>query len=149
MKYVLLLGLVACGSHQTVVVWGRASTGPEEVAQVEVGSNGESRYVTLANGVETASERVVLSKDQVRELDEMIREKHACELVHDPAYTPAPDEIQLTLDVRFPDQRCKVTLYELEWRRSPARDVAETMRSMRPIHKPGVKPPNRPLNPRQ
>jgi hypothetical protein len=147
-KYVLLLGLVACGSRQTVVVWGGASNTPGEIERVEVGSDGESRYLTVADGVETASERVALSKDQVRELDEMIREKHACALVHDPAYTPSPNEIQITLDVRFPDQHCTVTLYELEWLRGAAREIAETMRSMRPIRKPGVKPQNRRLNPR-
>jgi hypothetical protein len=146
-RYFILLALVACGSRQTVVVWGGSAAG--EHGRMEIGSNGESRYVTVADGAEIASERVVLTKDQVRELDELIRAKHACELVHDPAYTPSPDEIQITLEVTYPDQRCKVTLYELEWLRGPAREIAETMQSMRPIRKPGKKPEPRRLNPRQ
>jgi hypothetical protein len=78
-------------------------------------------------------QRVQLTRDQIDELEELLRTRRACELAHDPAYTPSPEEAQTTLELAFPDQHCKVVLWSTEWQQGRAKDIAETMRSMRPL----------------
>ena len=101
--------------------------------RIEYTRSGNGRYTHSSNGVQDADESVSLTDDQFRELTELFRTQHACELAHDPTYTPAPDEGQTTLELALPDQRCKIVLWDTEWRRDPARPITETMHSMRPL----------------
>jgi hypothetical protein len=113
------------------VTWGSSTQSTTE--RIEFASGGEGSYTHTSNGVEDKHERVSLTKDQLHELLELFRTQHACELAHDPTYTPAPDEGQTTLELALPDQHCKIVLWDTEWLRGPARDITETMRSMRPV----------------
>jgi hypothetical protein len=139
----LLSALVACSRHP-VIVWGGASTG--ENIEIVIDSGGRGSYKTSSAGVEDLDEALAFTKGQVRELEEEFRSHHVCELVHDPSYTPAENEGQTTLELMFDDLTCKVTLYDLEWQRGNARDIAQTMRSMRPLRTQKRK--NRTLDPR-
>ena len=51
------------------------------------------------------------------------------------AYKPVAGEAKISLELAFPDQRCKVALWDLEWQRGPAKEITETMRSMRPLRR--------------
>jgi hypothetical protein len=124
-----LVLLAACASGPAVVTWRIARPGGEE--RVEVRSNGDVQYTAINGGVEEKPETLRLSTEQVSELDDMLRNQHACELKHDPGYTPAADEGQTTLTVAFPDQQCKITLFHKEWQHGRAHEISETMRSMR------------------
>ena len=75
------------------------------------------------------------------DLDELFLSQGACQLHHDPEYTPRSDEGETTLELAFPDQVCKVVLWNTEWNRGRAQPIAETMRSMRPLRLQG---PTRP-----
>src|SRR5262245_24571697 len=141
MRYLPLLAitLAACGPKQPVVTWARTGTGVTE--RIELLSSGDGNYTSSINGVDK-NERVVLSKDQVNELDELLRSKRACELSHDPAYTPGPEEGQTTLELAFPGLTCKVVMSTFEWQQGSAKEIAETMQSMRPLRLiPRTKPP--------
>jgi hypothetical protein len=129
MRYLSLVLLAACAASRPVVTWTIARSGGEE--RVEVRSNGDVEFTATNDGVKEKPETLRLTREQVSELDDILRTQHACQLAHDPAYTPAPDESQTTLVVAFSDQQCTVTLWNSEWRRGPARDISETMRSMR------------------
>ena len=129
MRRLSLLVLVACGSSRPVVIWAGARAGGEE--RIEVRGNGQVEYTATNNGIDEKPEAMSLMKTQVRELGDMLRSQRACELGHDPAYTPEAEEGQTTLLISFPDQQCKVTLWNGEWLRGRARDIADTMRSMR------------------
>jgi hypothetical protein len=131
MRHLFLLALVGCASGTPVVRWTSAGIGVGE--RIEIKSSGDGSYVSLVNGVEQKNERVVLTHDQVEEIDELFRSKGACQLAHDPAYTPVADEGQTTLELTFPGQTCKVVLFNLEWERGNAQAISETMRSMRPL----------------
>ena len=136
MRQLLLLALIGCASGPPVVRWTSTGIGTNE--RIEIKSSGDGTYTSMLNGVEEKNERVVLSKDQVAELNDLFREKGACQLAHDPEYKPVPDEGQTTLELAFPDQTCKVVLWNLEWQRGKALPIAETMRSMRPLRlRPG------------
>jgi hypothetical protein len=129
MRYLWLILLAACTPHP-LVTWLSARAGREE--RIEVRSTGDIRYTATSNGVEEKRESsMTLSKDQLRELADLLRNQHAGELAHDPGYTPDADETQTTLAVAFPDQQCKVTLWNGEWQLGRAREIADTMRSMR------------------
>ena len=136
MRYLSLLILAGCGAKHPVVTWANMGKGVTE--RIELQSSGDGNYTSTIDGQPHKDQRVILSKEQIEELQEMLRSKRACELAHDPAYTPAPDEGQTTLELAFPDQHCKVVLWNLEWQQGAAKDIAETMQSMRPL-KP--KPP--------
>jgi hypothetical protein len=125
------IALFACGSNHPVVKWARSGTGVTE--RIELKSSGDGSYVSTLNGVEDKNERVILTKDQVEELAELFRSKKACELTHDPAYTPAPEEGEITLELAFPDLHCKIVLWALEWQQPRAKEIAETMQSMKPL----------------
>jgi hypothetical protein len=130
MRYLWLILLAACSPHRAVVIWVSARAGGEE--RIEVRSNGDIQYMATNGGVEDKPESAMrLTKDQVRELGDLLRSQRACELTHDPGYAPEVDESQTTLAIAFPDQQCKVTLWNGEWQRGRARDIADTMRSMR------------------
>lgn len=101
--------------------------------RIEITSSGEGTYMRTSNGTQDKKEQVILTKDQFHELTELFRAQHACELAHDPTYTPAPDEGQTTLELAFPDQHCKIVLWDVEWQRGGAREITETMHSMRPL----------------
>ena len=138
MRTVVLLALAACGSSHPVVRWNSTGIGVNE--RIEIKSSGDGSYLSTNNGLREREERVVLSEAQVQELDELFRSHGACQLKHDPAYQPAPDEGKATLELSFPDQTCKIELWNLEWARGPAQSIAETMKSMRPLRPP---PPGR------
>lgn len=129
MRYLSLVLLAACAAGRPVVIWTVARSGGEE--RVEVSSNGDVEFTVTNGGVKEKPETLRLTKEQVSELDDILRSQHACELAHDPAYAPSADESQTTLVVAFSDQQCKVTLWNTEWRRGRAREISETMRSMR------------------
>jgi len=112
-------------------MWGSSSLSATE--RIEFTSSGEGSYTHASSGVQDKHERVSLTNEQFRELIELFRTQHACELAHDPTYTPAPDEGQTTLELALPDQHCKIVLWDTEWRRGRARDITETMHSMRPL----------------
>src|ERR1051325_10085106 len=156
MRHLLLLALAGCASGRPVVRWTSVGVGVNE--RIEIKSSGDGSYVSMINGVEQKNERVVLSRSQVAELNELFREKGACQLAHDPEYKPVPDEGQTTLELAFPDHTCKIgrwnleseggqpalelafpdqpckrVLWTLEWERGKAQWIAETMRSMRPL----------------
>src|ERR1041385_4767944 len=86
MRHLLLLALAGCASGRPVVRWTSVGVGVNE--RIEIKSSGDGSYVSMINGVEQKNERVVLSRSQVAELDELFREKGACQLVHDPEYKP-------------------------------------------------------------
>ncbi|HET7506505.1 MAG TPA: hypothetical protein VFK02_36045 [Kofleriaceae bacterium] len=130
MRYLVLFALAACGAKPPVVSWVSTGTGLTE--RITLASNGRGSYVSVSNGAVDKDERLELTGDQFGELKELFRSKHACELAHDPAYTPVPDESSVTLELSFPDLRCKVTLWDIEWQHQ-AREIVETMRSMRPL----------------
>jgi hypothetical protein len=127
MLRLFLVLLAACASHP-VVIWASARTGGEE--RIQVRANGTVEYTAVNNGVEEKPEKISLAREQVRELNDMLRTQHACELTHDPAYIPDPEDGQTTLLVDYPDQKCKVTLSNGEWQRR-GHDIVDTMRSMR------------------
>lgn len=131
MRYLLPIALAACAPKPLVVTWVSSMTGTTE--HVEVRSNGDVSFTTSIGGAPGSAEHLSLLKEQVEELHELVRTQHACELAHDPAYTPAPDEGQTTLELAFPDQHCKIVLWNREWQQDRAREIAETMRSMRPL----------------
>ncbi len=114
-----------------MVIWGSARVGATE--RIEIISAGQGSYTHTTNGVEDKNERLSFTNDQLRELIELFRSQHACELAHDPTYTPAPDEGQTTLELALPDQHCKIVLWDTEWQRGRAREITETMHSMRPL----------------
>ncbi|HEU4735228.1 MAG TPA: hypothetical protein VFT22_45365 [Kofleriaceae bacterium] len=130
MKHLLLIALAACGSRPPVVTW--ASGGTSVTERITIASNGQGHYLSVNNGTVDKDERLELTKDQLDELKELLRSHHACELAHDPAYTPVANEGTVTLELSFPDLRCKVMLWDLEWQHQ-ARDIVETMHSMRPL----------------
>lgn len=143
MRTLLLLSLAACAPPRTVVKWSSTGAGTNE--RIEIKGSGNGNYVSLNNGVVEADEQVSLTSDQVHELDDLFRGQGACQLHHDPEYTPRSDEGQTTLELAFPDQVCKVVLWNTEWDRGPAQPIAETMHSMRPLrlqHKPPRKDPH-------
>jgi len=131
MRFVLVIALAACGSKQPVVIW--STSGTEVAERIEVQSSGHITYTTTINGVPDKRDEVILTSDQVEEIDELFRNQHVCELANDPAYTPTADEGKTTLVLAFPDQRCTVELWNHEWNHGRAQPVAETMRSMRPL----------------
>jgi hypothetical protein len=131
MRVLSLLVLVGCGAKQPVVMWANAGKGITE--RIELASSGDGNYTSTIDGVPHKEQRVILTKEQIEELAELLRSKRACELAHDPAYTPAPDEGQTTLELAFPDLRCKIVLWNIEWQQGRAKDIAETMQSMRPL----------------
>jgi len=143
-RYLLLVTLVACGPKPAVVMWTTTTASTTE--HLELTSGGRGQYTTARDGVKDKDEPVALSTDQISELAELFRAQHACELTSDPAYTPVPDEGKTTLELAFPDQRCKVVLWDLEWQHGRAREIADTMRSMRPLRS---QRPERKLDPRQ
>lgn len=131
MRYLSLIALVACTPKHPVVTWGSSSMGMSE--RIEIAGDAQGSYTHTTNGVEDKNERLSFTNDQFRELIELFRTQHACELAHDPTYTPVPDEGQTTLELAFPDQHCKIVLWDAEWQRGPAREITETMHSMRPL----------------
>jgi hypothetical protein len=129
-RYLVVAVLAACAPKPLVVHW--AATRPTITERIEIRSDGEARYKTSSPGQPDTDERVVLSRDQLQELGEMFRARQACALPHDTTDTPPPGEATITLELNFPDQRCKLTLSEPEWRNGPAHDLAQTMDSIRP-----------------
>lgn len=136
MRFLLLIALAGCGAKRPVVTWASTGTGMNE--RIEIDSAGHVSYTTTVNGVPDKKDEVVLSSAQVDEVDELFRSQKACELAHDPSFTPEPDEGQTTLVLAFPDQKCTVVLWNREWERGRAQQITETMRSMRPLrYRPG------------
>src|ERR1043165_6222250 len=129
MRYLSLILLAACGSSRPVVTWTGAR--PTSEGRVEVRESGETVFTATNGGVGGKPESLRMEKDQVSELGDLLRSQHACERAHDPAYTPTPDEGQITLLIAFSDQHCKVTMSAGEWLRGRAPEISETMRSMR------------------
>lgn len=130
MRYLLLIALAGCGPSRVVVKW--TNTGTTISERIEIKRSGDGNYTITNNGVVEKDERVVLTTDQVHELDELFLGQGACQLHHDPEYTPRPGESQTTLELAFPDQACKVVLWNTEWERGRAQPITETMHSMRP-----------------
>ena len=145
MKCLLPIALTACAPKLLVATWASSMTGTTE--HVEVRSNGDVSFTASAGGAPGSPEHLSLLEEQVEELHELLRTHLACELAHDPAYTPAPDEGQTTLELAFPDLRCKIVLWNREWQQGPGREIAETMRSMRPLGKRGATPEQRQITP--
>ena len=131
MRTLLLLSLAACSPTRVVVKWWSSGAGTNE--RIEIKSSGNGNYVRTNNGVVEKDELVILTNDQIRELEELFASHGACQFHHDPAFTPGPTEGESTLELAFPDQTCKVVLWNAEWDRAPAQPIAETMRSMRPL----------------
>lgn len=131
---VSLVLLAACGPKPLVVTW--ATSGTHSSERIELESNGRGHYTRATDGVTEKEDDVVLDNDQLAELAEMLRAHRVCELVDDPAYTPVPGEGKTTLDLAFPDLRCKITLWDFEWQHGRAKEITETMRSMRPLRAP-------------
>jgi hypothetical protein len=131
MRTLLLMSLVACSPTRVVVKWWSSGAGTNE--RIEIKSSGNGNYTRTNNGVVEKDELVILTGDQVHELDELFLSQGVCQLHHDPGFTPGPTEGQTTLELAFPDQTCKVVLWNAEWDRAPAQPIAETMRSMRPL----------------
>lgn len=127
---VTFAALGACAPRPLVVTW--AATRPTITERVEIRSDGETHYRTTTPGRPDTDDLVTLSRDQLSELAELFRAKQACALPHDPSDTPAAGEAMITLELAFPDQQCKLTLTEAEWRNGPGHDLAETMSSIRP-----------------
>lgn len=127
----LLLSVAACSPTRVVVKWWSTGAGTNE--RLEIKSSGNGNYIRTDNGRPEKDEQVILTSDQVRELDELFLSQGVCQLKHDPEYTPRPSEGETTLELAFPDQTCKVVLWNAEWDRGRAQPVAETMRSMRPL----------------
>lgn len=142
MRPLLLLSLAACSPTRVVVKWWSTGAGTNE--RIEIKSSGNGNYTSTDNGRPDKDELVILTSDQVHELDELFLSQGACQLQHDPAYTPRPSEGQTTLELAFPDQTCKVVLWNTEWDRGRAQPIAETMRSMRPLR---LQKPPRQLDP--
>lgn len=134
MRYLLLLAVAGCASGPPVVRWTTSGTGLNE--RIELKSSGDGSYVSSLNGVVERNERVILSSAQIDELNQLLRTQGACTLTHEPDYKPAPGEGQTTLELAFPDQKCKVVLSNTEWQRGRAQAITETMRSMRPLKMP-------------
>jgi hypothetical protein len=133
-RYLLLVALVACASKHPVVTWVSSGTSASE--RIEIPSSGYGRYTSASNGVAEKDESVILSNDQLNELAELFRTQRVCELADDPAYKPAPGEGRTTLELAFPDQHCKVSLWDFAWQHGRAKDITETMHSMRPLRQP-------------
>lgn len=131
MRCLLLLCLAACGPSRVVVKWWSTGAGTNE--RIEIKNSGHGDYTRTNNGVLEKNEPVVLTDDQIHELDELFVNQGACQLHHDPEYTPRSDEGQTTLELAFSDQTCKVVLWNTEWNRGRAQPIAETMHSMRPL----------------
>jgi hypothetical protein len=128
---VVLLSLAACSPPRVVVKWSTSGTGTRE--RIEIKSSGNGTYASTDDGRPEKDEQVILTSDQVHELDELFLSQGACQLKHDPDYTPRPSEGESTLELAFSDQACKIVLWNTEWDRGRAQPIAETMRSMRPL----------------
>jgi hypothetical protein len=128
----LVIAVAACAAKPAVVSWVTSGTDLNE--RIEIQSSGHVSYTTTLNGTKQKDDLVILSSEQVDELDEVFRNQHACDLAHDPSYTPGENEGQTTLVLAFPDQHCTVVLWNAEWERGRAQPITETMRSMRPLH---------------
>lgn len=124
-----LVLLAACAPARPVVMWTTTRASRED--RVEIRDNGDVIYTIIRNGVTERSESIRLTSEQVDELGDVLRSQRACELAHEPDYTPGADEAQTTLAITYPDLHCKVTLWHTEWQRGRARDISDTMRSMR------------------
>ncbi|HEY0190872.1 MAG TPA: hypothetical protein VGC42_07085 [Kofleriaceae bacterium] len=148
--HVIALGALAlaagCASPRTVIVWTGASTG--EQASIEIASNGHGRYKSNTEGVEDLEDQLQFTKGQIRELHDMFASHEICAKKHDPAYAPVLNEGQTTVDLYFDDLSCSLTMYDLEWQRPATREIAETMRSMKPL-RVQKKLKDRKLNPQQ
>lgn len=131
MRWLLLLSLAACGPSRVVLKWWSTGAGTNE--RIEIKSSGNGNYTRSDNGKVEKDEPVILTDEQIHELDELFLSQGACQLHHDPEYTPRSDEGQTTLELAFPDQACKVVLWNTEWNRGRAQPIAETMHSMRPL----------------
>ena len=127
----VLLLLAACGPSRVVLKWWSTGAGTNE--RIEIKNSGHGNYTSTNNGVPEKDEPVILTDDQIHEIDELFLSQGACQLHHDPEYTPRSDEGQTTLELAFPDQACKVVLWNTEWNRGRAQPIAETMHSMRPL----------------
>jgi hypothetical protein len=117
-----------------VVTW--VSAGANTSERIEIENNGHGLYTSATDGVPEKNERLDLTKAQLDELAEVFRTHHACGLAEDPTYKPVAGEAKISLELAFPDQRCKVVLWDLEWQRGRAKEITETMRSMRPLRTP-------------
>jgi hypothetical protein len=133
-KYLVFVMLAGCGPRHYVVTW--ATSGTSATERIELEASGDGHYTSATDGAPEKDERVILDKDQFNELAEMFRAHRVCELTDDPAYVPVPGEGKTTLEVAFPDLHCKVTLWNYTWRQGRAKDISETMRSMRPLRVP-------------
>lgn len=143
MKRFLLIALAAtgCASSRTVIVWSGASTG--ENASISITNDGHGAYKSTTEGTGEYDEDLRFTKGQVRELHDLFTSHNVCEAKHDPSYAPVANEGQTTVDLMFEDLTCSVTMYDLEWQRPATREVAETMRSMKPLRSQKKKEPRR------
>src|SRR5262249_32770781 len=126
MRYLLLIALAGCGPSLVVVKW--TSTGTALSEHIEIKRSGDGNYTITNNGLVGKDERLVLTTAQVPELAELFLGQSACQLHHDPQYTPRSGEGQTTLELAFPDQVCKVVLWNTEWEHGRAQPITETMR---------------------
>src|SRR5436190_15312829 len=102
MRYLLLLSVAACSPTRVVVKWWNTGAGTNE--RIEIKSSGNGNYTRTDNGKVEKDEQVVLTSDQVHELDELFLSQGVCQLKHDPEYTPRPSEGETTLELAFSDQ---------------------------------------------
>lgn len=141
-----LAGLAAgCGATHPAIVWGAQGVG--ETTTITIDNHGNGQFTATANGVLDDDEQLGFTKGQLHELLELFRSHDVCAMTHDPAYKPVENEGQTTVKLDEEDLHCEVTLYDLEWQKK-AKDIVETMRSMRPLNTNRNKKYQRKLDPR-
>ena len=148
MRSFFLLALVAsvgCGATHTAIVWGAHGVG--ETTTITIDNHGSGQFTATADGVIDDDEPLSFTKGQLHELIELFRGHNVCGMSHDSAYKPVDNEGQTTVKLDAEDLQCEVTLYDLEWEKK-AKDIVETMRSMRPLNNHSHQKGQRRLDPR-
>lgn len=132
--------LAACGATHPAVVWSAQGTG--ETTTITIDNHGVGQFTATVDGVLDDDEQLAFTKGQLHELVELYRSHGVCEMSHDPAYKPVENEGQTTVKLDAEDLHCEITLYDLEWQKK-AKDIVETMRSMRPLNNHKQKAPRK------
>ncbi len=136
-----VLGLAACATPRTVIVWSGASTG--ETASITINTAGRGMYKSNSDDLGQLDDELRFTKGQVRELHDLFASHNACSLKHDPSYAPIENEGKTTVELTFDDLQCTVWMYDLEWQRPATRDIADTMHSMKPLRSQKKKEPRK------
>ena len=96
-----------------MLTWGGANVFAR--VSMTISERGEVVHVIEKGGGQRTQTSLKLSQAELRELVDLIKSDDVCSLVHDPSYTPVPDESMTKLVVDLPSLRCTIELRDGEW----------------------------------